>query len=103
MTAIRDATAALSAFAFAATVAPYAPHPSPAALGGLPPAAGRPGGAAVGPNSQFTPGAREWVGSSLQEGERMFHILGGARTHTDMPYEKGGSESRRRGGGECVK
>ena len=79
MIANRDAMAALSPFTFATTVAPYAPYPPPAALEGIAtPAAGQPGGAAVGPNSQFTPGAREWVGSLLQEGERMFR---GRSTH----------------------
>ena len=97
-----DATA-LSAFAFATTVAPYAPYPLPPPSRGSPPAAGRPGGAAAGPNSQFTPGAREWVGSSLQEGERMFRVSGGARTNTDVRYEDVGGESRRSWGGECVK
>ena len=97
-----DATA-LSAFAFATTVAPYAPYPLPPPSRGSPPAAGRPGGAAAGPNSQFTPGAREWVGSSVQEGERMFRVSGGARTNTDVRYEDVGGESRRSWGGECVK
>ena len=97
-----DATA-LSAFAFATTVAPYAPYPLPPPSRGSPPAAGRPGGAAAGPNSQFTPGAREWVGSLVQEGERMFRVSGGARTNTDVRYEDVGGESRRIWGGECVK
>ncbi len=99
MIANHDATA-LSAFAFATTVAPYAPYPPPAALEGrgLPLAAGRPGGAAAGPNSQFTPGAREWVGSLLQEGEQMFRLSRGARTNMDVRYEDVGGESRRRGG-----
>ena len=99
----RDATA-LSAFAFATTVALYAPYPpSHRPRGDRHRRRGGRGGAAAGPNSQFTPGAREWVGSLLQEGERTFHVSGGARTNTDVRYEDVGRESRRRGGSECVK
>ncbi len=43
MTANRDATA-LSAFAFAMTVAPYAPYPPPAALEGIATGSGAAGG-----------------------------------------------------------
>ncbi len=47
-----DATAALSAFAFATTVAPYAPYPPPAALKGIATGGGAAGGGGGG--SQFT-------------------------------------------------
>ncbi len=48
----RDATAVLSAFAFAMAVAPYAPYSPPAALEGIATSSGAAGGGIGG--SQFT-------------------------------------------------